>query len=126
ASRELDTLLKRAPSFAQRINPHSGELERIPVGQVSVGDELVILSAEVIPVDGILISERAVIDESSVTGEPLPATYSTGELLISGTVNSTESFSMRATKTASDSHYASIVALVETAVQSRAPLVRLA
>src|SRR5690625_4209580 len=126
ASRELDQLLNRAPSFAGRIDPTTGEVERIPVGEVRVGDELLVRSSEILPVDGVLVSEHATIDESSVTGEPLPVSHAVGDPLLSGTVNSTTSFTMRAQKVAADSNYASIVRLVEEAVDSRAPMVRLA
>lgn len=126
ASRELDTLLNRAPAYAQRIHPDTREIVQIPVSDVEVGDELLVRSSEVLPVDGILVSEYALIDEASVTGEPVPVTYRAGEALLSGTVNSTETFTMRATAGAADSQYASIVRLVEEAVQSRSPMVRLA
>lgn len=65
ASRELDTLLNRAPVYAQRVDPHTGEVERIPIADVVIADELLVRSTEVLPVDGTLISARAVIDESS-------------------------------------------------------------
>lgn len=126
ASRELNLLLRRAPSSAQRVNPDTGEPERIAIDEVMVGDELIIRSSEVLPVDGTLLSERASIDESSVTGEPLPVSHSAGNRLLSGTINGTQSFFMRADKIAKDSNYASIVQLVEEAVASRAPMVRLA
>ena len=126
ASRELDTLLNRAPAFAQRIDPHTSQVRSVAVDDITVGDLLVVRSSEVIPVDGTLVSERAVIDESSVTGEPLPVTHSPGDSVLSGTVNSTEAFTLRAGATAEDSHYASIVRLVQEAVESRAPMVRLA
>src|SRR5690625_1537437 len=126
ASRELDQLLNRAPSFAGRIDPTTGEVERIPVGEVRVGDELLVRSSEILPVDGVLVSEHATIDESSVTGEPLPVSHAVGNAVLSGTVNGTASFTMRAEKVAADSNYASIVRLVEEAVESRVPMVRLA
>jgi heavy metal translocating P-type ATPase len=126
ASRELDQLLNRAPAFAGRIHPVTGEVERIAIEEVKVGDELLVRSSEILPVDGVLLSDHATIDESSVTGEPIPANYHAGEPLLSGTVNSTTSFTMRAQKVAADSNYASIVRLVEEAVDSRAPMVRLA
>ncbi|QEA29441.1 hypothetical protein FGL91_13260 [Microbacterium sp. CBA3102] len=87
ASRELDTLLNQAPVYAQRVDPHTGEVERIPIADVVIADELLVRSTEVLPVDGTLISARAVIDESSVTGEPLPVTYQSGDALLSGTIN---------------------------------------
>ena len=93
---------------------------------MKVGDELLVRSSEILPVDGVLLSDHATIDESSVTGEPIPVNYHAGDPLLSGTVNSTTSFTMRAQKVAADSNYASIVRLVEEAVDSRAPMVRLA
>ncbi|TDT31028.1 heavy metal translocating P-type ATPase [Naumannella halotolerans] len=126
ASRELDMLLNHAPAFAQRVDPVTGDVQRIPVDEVAVGDELLVRSSEVLPVDGTLLSEHASIDESSVTGEPLPVSYQAGDSLLSGTVNGTESLTMRAEKVASESNYAGIVKLVEAAVDSRAPMVRLA
>ncbi|ACV08575.1 heavy metal translocating P-type ATPase [Jonesia denitrificans DSM 20603] len=126
ASRELDQLLNRAPAFAGRIHPVTGEVERIAIEEVKVGDELLVRSSEILPVDGVLLSDHATIDESSVTGEPIPVNYHAGDPLLSGTVNRTTSFTMRAQKVAADSNYASIVRLVEEAVDSRAPMVRLA
>jgi heavy metal translocating P-type ATPase len=126
ASRELDTLISRAPAFAHRSNPEDGQIVRIPVDEVQVGDVLLVRSSEVLPVDGVVLSERATVDESSVTGEPVPVTRTQGEEVLSGSVNGNESFSMRATATAAESHYASIVQLVQEAVASRAPMVRLA
>lgn len=126
ASRELDTLMSRVPEFGQRIDPVSGEVVRVPVAEIMVGDELLVRSSEVLPVDGVLVSERAIIDESSVTGEPIPVTYVTGAELLSGTMNGSGVLTMRVTRTAKDSHYASIVSLVEEAIESRAPMVRLA
>ena len=126
ASRELDQLLNRTPAFAGRIDPVTGAVERIAIDEVEVGDELLVRSSEILPVDGVLLSDHATIDESSVTGEPIPVNYHAGDPLLSGTVNSTTSFTMRAQKVAADSNYASIVRLVEEAVDSRAPMVRLA
>src|SRR5699024_2048303 len=126
ASRELDQLMSRAPAFAQRIHPSTGEVESITIDEVQVGDELLVRSSEILPVDGELLSEHATIDESSVTGEPIPVSYGAGDHVLSGTVNGTASFTMRAQKMAADSNYASIVRLVERAVESHAPMVRLA
>ncbi|WP_204163415.1 heavy metal translocating P-type ATPase [Nocardioides gilvus] len=126
ATRELDTLLNRAPAYAQRIDPRTGDVVQISVDEVAVGDELLVRSSEILPVDGVVVSERAVIDESSVTGEPLPSTFAAGDTVLSGTINGTETFTMRSTRTAKDSQYATIVQLVESAVASRAPMVRLA
>ncbi len=126
ATRNLDLLLDRAPALARRVDPKSGDIETVAVDQVRVGDQLVVRSGEVLPVDGVLLSERASIDESSVTGEPLPVSYVAGDNVLSGTVNTTASFTMEAKRVASESNYAGIVRLVEDAVESRAPMVRLA
>lgn len=125
AGRELDALLERAPNTANRIDA-DGQIETIAADDVEVGDELVVRSAEVLPVDGTLLSSSAEVDESSLTGESLPVSHCRGDALFSGTVNGSLSFRMRATASAADSQYASIVALVRQAVESKAPLVRLA
>lgn len=126
AAHELNMLLNRAPTVAQRIDPATGQIDQIPVGEVQVGDDLLVRSSEVVPVDGTLLSDHASIDESSVTGEPMPVTYQCGAALLSGTVNGTMTFRMRAERSARDSQYATIVQLVTEAVRSRAPMVRLA
>lgn len=126
ASRQLDALIQRKPAFANVLEADGITVNRISIHDVEAGDILVIRGSEVIPVDGQLESDYASIDESSVTGESLPVTKFPGEAVVSGTVNGTEAFSMRATTTAAKSHYAKIVRLVEEAVNSRAPMVRLA
>lgn len=125
ASRELDALINRRPTFAH-VRTDQGNIRQVDISEVKVGDTLVLRSSEVVPVDGQLISAHASLDESSVTGEALPVSKQQGERIISGTVNGSETFQMRATATAADSHYAKIVRLVEEAVESRAPMVRLA
>ena len=100
--------------------------EEIAVDAVSVGDVLLVRAGEVVPTDGAIVGERAVIDESSLTGEPLPATYTRGHALSSGTANAGDAFELRATRRAGDSAYAALVRLVEEAERRRAPFVRLA
>ena len=126
ASRELNSLINRRPTFANVLAPDGITVNRVNIADVRAGDMLIVRGSEVVPVDGELISDRAALDESSVTGESLPVTKYPGDDIISGTVNSTETFQMRATTTADDSQYAQIVRLVEEAVESRAPMVRLA
>ena len=124
ARRELTALLERAPRIAHR---RQGEkIEEVPVGEIAVGDRIVVRAGEVVPVDGAVQSERAVIDESTLTGEPLPVTHGRGSTVSSGTLNAGEVFDMRATRTSSESAYAGIVALVKDAEQQRAPFVRMA
>ena len=124
ARRELTALLERAPRIAHR---RQGEkIEEVPVGEIAVGDRIVVRAGEVVPVDGAVQSEGAVVDESTLTGEPLPVTHGRGSTVSSGTLNAGDAFDMRATRTASESAYAGIVKLVKEAEQQRAPFVRMA
>lgn len=125
AARELRALLDRAPRFAHREVPGS-VLEDTPVGEVVPGDVLVVRPSELVPVDGELLSDAASMDESSLTGESLPVERARGDLLLSGSVNGETAIRMRATASAEDSQYSRIIALVEEAASSRAPVVRLA
>jgi heavy metal translocating P-type ATPase len=124
ASRELRALLQRAPRNAHRYQ--GGELVLIDVGQVARGDRLLVMQGEVIPVDGRLEEAHAVLDESALTGEPLPVERACGDPVRSGAVNAGPAVDMRATATAADSTYAGIIRLVEQAQSRKAPFVRLA
>ncbi len=124
ARRELTALLERAPRIAHR--REDSKIEEVSVGKIAVGDRIVVRAGEVVPVDGAVQSERAVIDESTLTGEPLPVTHGRGSTISSGTLNAGEAFDMRASRTSSESAYAGIVALVKDAEQQRAPFVRMA
>jgi heavy metal translocating P-type ATPase len=124
ARRELTALVERAPRTARRRRGESWE--EIPADDVTVGDILLVRAGEVIPTDGALASERAVIDESSLTGEPLPASYVSGRVIRSGTTNAGEAFELAATQRAADSAYAALVRLVQEAERRRAPFVRMA
>ncbi len=124
ARRELRALVERAPHTAHR---RTGEgWEDIPVDAVEVGEVLLVRAGEVLPTDGTVVGERAVIDESSLTGEPLPATYAQGHTVRSGTANAGDAFELRATRRAGDSAYAALVQLVREAEQRRAPFARMA
>ncbi|MFM9273480.1 heavy metal translocating P-type ATPase [Pseudarthrobacter sp. NKDBFgelt] len=125
AARELKSLLDRAPRFAHR-EAAGSVLEETPVGEVVPGDVLVVRPSELVPVDGELLSDAASLDESSLTGESLPVERVRGDLLLSGSVNGETAIRMRAAATAKDSQYSRIIALVEEAASSRAPVVRLA
>lgn len=124
AERDLKALTDRAPRIAHRKSGDS--LENIAADQVLVGDELVVRAGELLPVDGILLDPRASLDESAVTGEPLPEKRRAGDALRSGTINAGETFSMRATALAGQSTYAAIVRMVAAAQTSKAPFIRLA
>lgn len=124
AKRELDALLSRAPQRAHLAV--DGGYRDVPVDDVRVGDELLVRPAEVIPVDAVLLSAHASIDQSSITGESIPVEAGTGDELLSGSVNGQEAIAVRARSTAGASQYQQIVALVARAAESRAPVVRLA
>jgi heavy metal translocating P-type ATPase len=124
ATRELTALLERAPRIAHRRG--AGGLQEVGVDAVLPGDVIVVRSGEVVPVDGVVASTTAAIDESALTGEPLPVRCATGDPVRSGTANAGEAFDLRATRRASESAYAAIVRLVQEAEHQRAPFVRMA
>ncbi|RIQ18257.1 heavy metal translocating P-type ATPase [Jiangella rhizosphaerae] len=123
ARRELRLLLERSPRTARR--RAGDQLIDIPVDDVTIGDRLLVRSGDVVPVDGRLFTE-ATLDESALTGEPLPVERTPGEDARSGAVNSGAPFDLLATAAAADSTYAGLVRLVEQAQASSAPFVRLA
>ncbi|PWT80109.1 MAG: heavy metal translocating P-type ATPase, partial [Acidobacteria bacterium] len=124
AERDLSSLIDRAPKIAHR--RIDSTVQDVPVGQVAVGDHLLVRAGEIIPVDGVVLSPAAVLDEAAVTGEPMPVNRQTGEMARSGTVNAGETFELSASTTASESTYAGIVRLVSAAHTSKAPFVRMA
>lgn len=124
ARRELTSLVQRAPRIAQR--RRGAELEAVAVEELAVGDVVLVRAGEVVPIDGLVVSNEAAIDESALTGEPLPASYGRGEAVRSGTTNAGEAFELRAIRPAAESTYAALVRLVREAEAQKAPLVRLA
>ncbi|POZ61424.1 heavy metal translocating P-type ATPase [Chromobacterium alticapitis] len=124
AEREMTALLSKAPRFANSLV--GDDIRVIPVESIRPGDLLLVKLGETIPVDGPLISERAVLDESSLTGESLPMTKEAGALLLSGAVNAGDALQMRAARVATDSTFQGIIRVVEQASQSRAPAARMA
>jgi heavy metal translocating P-type ATPase len=124
AHRELTALLGRAPRDVQRYL--DGRLETTPIEAVVPGDLLAIRPGEVVPVDGMVVGNPAVLDESALTGESRLVTREEGDQVSSGTVNAGSSFDLRAAATAAESAYAGIVRLVQEAQGSKAPFVRLA
>ena len=124
ARRDLSALLARAPRTARRYR--DGSLETVPLDEVVTGDLLLVAAGDVIPVDGALAADAAVLDESALTGEALPVQHARGDALRSGTVNAAAPFDLRATTSAADSTYAGIVRLVSEAESAQAPFVRLA
>lgn len=124
ARRELTALVQRAPRTARlRIG---NAFEQVGVDRVKVGDSVLVGTGEVVPVDGTVASQEAVIDTSALTGEPLPVTLASGMDVLSGTANAGAPFELRATREAARSAYAALVRLVEQAQARRAPFVRMA
>lgn len=124
ARRELRSLLDRAPRTAHR---HDGAtIVDVAVDEVRQGELLLVQPGEVLPVDGLIESGLAVLDESALTGEPLPAERAVGDPVRSGTVNAGAPFDLRATTDAANSTYAGVLRLVGDAEAASAPFVRLA
>jgi Cu+-exporting ATPase len=124
-STALKALLGLAPKTARRVQD-SGHEEDIPLAHVHVGDRLRIRPGEKVPVDGVVLEGRTAIDESMVTGEPIPVEKEAGGRVTGGTVNGTGSFIMRAERVGSDTLLAQIVRMVSEAQRSRAPIQKLA
>ena len=124
AHRELSALLARAPRTANRYV--DGTLEQVPVEALRPGDRLLVRPGEVVPVDGVLLAGRAVLDESALTGESRPVEREQGDAIRSGGVNAGDGFDLRAIASSEESTYAGIVRLVEEAGRQKAPFVRLA
>lgn len=134
AKRELTSLLERSPQIAHRElasltaqqKHHLLSTEDVAVDELKVGDIVVVKPGEIIPVDGLLLSANATLDESSLTGESLPVERVQGEAVISGSVNGSGALRVHVTARAEDSQYQRIVQLVSEAAESKAPFVRLA
>ncbi|HET7829512.1 MAG TPA: HAD-IC family P-type ATPase, partial [Candidatus Limnocylindrales bacterium] len=124
AERELRLLVDRAPRIAHR---HlDGQVEQVPVEELRVGDLVAVRAGELVPADGVVEGTGAVVDESALTGEPLPVTVTAGSPVRSGTTNAGNAFDARVTRPAEDSAYAAIVRLVAAAQGNRARFTRLA
>jgi Cu+-exporting ATPase len=124
-SRAVQKLLELAPKTALRLGDDGTE-EEVPLDAVEVGDKLRIRPGERVPVDGVVIDGRSHVDESMVTGEPIPADKNQGDRVIGGTRNATGTFVMRAERVGADTLLAQIVAMVGEAQRSRAPIQKLA
>ena len=124
-SAAIKGLLGLAPSTARRVDASGAETD-IPLAHVHVGDRLRVRPGERIPVDGVVREGGTTVDESMVTGEPIPVEKSPGSAVTGGTVNGTGSVIMEAQRVGSDTLLAQIVRLVSEAQRSRAPIQRLA
>ncbi len=121
----IKALLGLAPKTARRVNQDGSE-EDIPLEHVQVGDQLRVRPGEKIPVDGTLVEGASNVDESMITGEPLPVAKSSGERVVGATVNGTGSFIMEAERVGADTLLSQIVKMVAEAQRSRAPIQNLA
>jgi Cu+-exporting ATPase len=121
----IKSLLGLAPKTARRINPDGIE-EDVSLDQVHIGDKLRVRPGEKIPVDGVVVEGSSSVDESMITGEPVPAEKGAGEKVIGSTVNGTGSMIIKAEKVGADTLLSQIVRMVAEAQRSRAPIQKLA
>ncbi len=124
ASSALEALAKRLPSSAhRRIN---GAISEVAIGEIAIGDEIVIYPHETCPVDGNIIEGSGTMDESYLTGEPYQILKTVGSLVLSGAINGDSVIVIRAEKLAQDSRYAKIMTVMKEAEERRPQLMRLA
>lgn len=124
-SAAIKSLLGLAPKTARRIASDGSE-EDVPLTHVHVGDSLRVRPGEKVPVDGIVLEGESAVDESMLTGEPVPVTKRPGDRLIGATINTSGSLVMTAEKVGSETMLSQIVQMVSQAQRSRAPMQRLA
>ena len=124
-SAAIKSLLGLAPKMARRIRD-DGQEEDIPLAHVHVGNTLRIRPGEKVPVDGVVVSGESSVDESMLTGEPLPVSKRPGDKVVGATLNTSGSLVMRAEKVGGETMLAQIVQMVSQAQRSRAPMQRLA
>lgn len=124
AEASLASLLSRIPKTA--LVKKNGATQEVPLGSVTAGTIIVVRASELVPLDGTLLSSRAVLNLANLTGEPLPETISRGAFVKSGSVNAGEALELSVSGTLATSTYAKIVDLVKEASTHQAPFVRLA
>jgi Cu2+-exporting ATPase len=122
--RAVEALLTLAPPTARRVR--NGHEEEVPLESVAVGDILAVRPGDTIPVDGVVIEGSSYVDESMLTGEPVPVAKGPRDEVVGGTRNLRGAFRFRATKVGADTALARIVAMVREAQSSKAPAQRLA
>lgn len=121
----IRALLDLAPKTALRLRP-DGETETVPLGDVEVGDVLRVRPGDQVPIDGTVVDGRSQVDESMLTGEPIPVAKSQNDTVTGGTLNGTGSFDMRVDRTGAETTLSQVVNMVAEAQRSRAPIQRLA
>ena len=121
----IKELLKLSPTEATRINEDNTE-EKVAIESILKHDRLRVKPGEKIPVDGMILEGQATIDESMITGEPIPVEKTKNDKVVAGTINSNTSFIMQAEKVGQDTLLAQIIDMVNNASRSRAPIQKLA
>jgi Cu+-exporting ATPase len=121
----IQALLGLAPKMARRISSDGSEND-VPLSEVAVGNLLRIRPGEKVPVDGLVMEGRSSVDESMVSGEPIPVEKTAGAKVVGGTINGTGSLLMKAERVGADTLLAQIVKMVSEAQRTRAPIQRLA
>ena len=124
-SAAIKSLLGLAPKTARRINADGTE-EDVPITNVHVGDMLRIRPGEKVPVDGVVVEGSSAVDESMLTGEPIPVTKRAGDKVIGATLNASGAMVMRSERVGSQTMLAQIVQMVANAQRSKAPMQRMA
>lgn len=124
ASSSLNELIARAPRKALRRSGQS--ITEIKVEEVKVGDILLVRQGDIVPVDGVVLSGEAELDEAALTGEPVPARKIPGSTLVSGSITLNGAFEMKATRISSESEYERIVQMVKEAQQRKPRIQRIA
>jgi Cu+-exporting ATPase len=124
-SAAIKAMLRLAPKTARRLRD-DGTDEDIPLAHVHVGDRLRVRPGEKVPVDGVVVDGRSAVDESMLTGEPVPADKQPGDKLIGATINAKGALIMRAERVGSETVLSQIVQMVAQAQRSRAPMQRMA
>src|ERR1700691_3605774 len=125
SSGAIQALLCLAPKTARRISPDGSEAD-VALSEVAIGDLLRVRPGEKVPVDGSVVDGRSSVDESMVTGEPIPIEKTAGAKVVGGTINGTGSFVVKAERVGADTLLAQIVKMVSEAQRTRAPIQRLA
>ncbi len=124
ANSELDTLLSHAPKQTHRL--HKGKLSNVSVDELKVGEKILIMTGETVPTDAIILDGTSNFDEALLTGESSPQPRTTGDRLLSGSINLGVSINAKVTASARDSQYQQLIRLVKGTANSQSPFVRLA
>jgi heavy metal translocating P-type ATPase len=125
ASSVLRALARRVPSAAHRKNDHGGPVADVSLGEIAVGDVLLVFPHEICPVDGVVIHGHGVMDEAYLTGEPFSMSKTPGSEVLSGAVNGEAALTIRATRLAVDSRYAKIMQVMQASERDTPRLRRL-